>query len=87
MSFADFEAVLFDIDGTLCAHRKALPGAVETITHLQAAGIPAAFVTNNSASTLGSQVARLSKLGICVDAKFYLYIRLGDGGLDSLAMG
>jgi HAD superfamily hydrolase (TIGR01450 family) len=69
MPFTDFDAVLFDIDGTLCAHREALPGAVETINYLQHAGIPVAFVTNNSASTVTSQVARLKKLGICVDAK------------------
>ena len=64
MRLTDFAAILFDVDGTLCAHHRALPGAVELVRRVQQAGLPHAFVTNNSAVPLARQVERLSRAGI-----------------------
>lgn len=69
MRFTDFDAVLFDIDGTLCAHDAALPGAVEAVHRVCDSGVKHAFITNNSASTVATQVARLTALGMPAEAR------------------
>lgn len=47
-ALASFQAFLFDADGTLVHGRKALPGAVEGVRALAAAGREVAVITNNS---------------------------------------
>ncbi len=64
MHLTDFAAILFDVDGTLCSHHRALDGAVELVTRIRQLQLPHAFVTNNSAVTLAQQVRRLAKAGI-----------------------
>ncbi len=68
MRLTDFDAVLFDIDATLCAHHRALPGAAQIIAEIQSRGQPLACVTNNSAVTVAAQVRRLASCGIEVPA-------------------
>lgn len=69
MRLAEFEAVLFDIDATLCAHRHALAGAVELVSLIQSRGQPLACVTNNSAVTVAAQARRLAACGLLVPAE------------------
>jgi HAD superfamily hydrolase (TIGR01450 family) len=69
MRLADFDAILFDIDATLCAHHHALPGAIEIVRAVQARGQKLACVTNNSAVTIAAQVTRLASCGIHVPAE------------------
>lgn len=66
MRFADFDAVLFDVDGTLLAHSHALPGAVATLEAVAQAGVKLALVTNNSATGMSAQMARLNAAGLNV---------------------
>ncbi len=66
MRFADFDAVLFDVDGTLLAHHEALPGARDALTAVQNAGAKFALVTNNSATGMAAQIVRLTAAGLDV---------------------
>lgn len=66
MKFADFDAILFDLDGTLYHEDHALPGAPEVIAHLRAIGKPAACITNASAYTPQRIAERLGVMGIDV---------------------
>lgn len=66
MKFDDFDAVLFDLDGTLYHEDHALPGAPEVIAHLRAMGKPAACITNASAYTPHRIAERLQAMGIDV---------------------
>ena len=68
MRLTDFDAILFDIDATLCAHHRALPGAAEIVRLVQQRGQSLACVTNNSAVTIAAQVKRLASCGMQVDA-------------------
>jgi len=70
MRLADFDAILFDIDATLCANHCALPGAAELVAHIQSRGQKLACVTNNSAVTVAQQVKRLAGCGLHVPAEF-----------------
>lgn len=70
MKFSDFDAVLFDVDGTLLAHQHALPGAVEALDQVRKAGAALALVTNNSATSIKTQMARLSAAGIDIPPEF-----------------
>lgn len=67
MRFSDFDAILFDMDGTLYREHHALPGAAEIFTHLQRTGRRAACVTNNSANSAQELSQRLAKMGVPVE--------------------
>lgn len=68
MRLTDFDAILFDIDGTLCGHSRALDGAAQLIADIQSRGQPLACVTNNSAVTISQQVRRLASCGMNIPA-------------------
>lgn len=62
-SFPQFTAAVFDLDGTIYRGEEAIPGAIETLHRLTAAGVRCGFVSNNS-TRLGSDfAARLRRLG------------------------
>jgi 4-nitrophenyl phosphatase len=66
MHFADFDAILFDMDGTLYREHYALPGASAVIGHLREIGKPFACITNNSANTSEELSDRLASMKVDV---------------------
>jgi len=64
MRLTDFQAVLFDMDGTLYHDDHVLPGAVDTISYLEANHVPFACLTNAGWRTPGQLVERLASMGI-----------------------
>lgn len=64
MKFADFDAVLLDMDGTLYLEGHGLPGAAELIAALRAAEVVTQCVTNNGANTSEQLAARLHRMGV-----------------------
>lgn len=56
--------VLLDLDGVVWLAHHAIPGSVQAIASLRAAGHRVLFVTNNSASTVEEQEAALGAIGI-----------------------
>ena len=56
--------VLCDLDGVVWLAHQPIPGAVEGIAKLRAAGHRVLFVTNNSAATVEVQEASLDAIGI-----------------------
>ena len=56
--------VLCDLDGVVWLAHTPIPGSVEAIARLRAAGVRVLFVTNNSFSTYAQQVAALENIGI-----------------------
>ncbi|MGW1377436.1 HAD-IIA family hydrolase [Streptomyces sp. NPDC002446] len=61
-------AALIDIDGVLTVSWKALPGAVEAMERLRAAGVPLALVTNTTSRTRAVIARKLAGQGFPVDA-------------------
>ncbi|MDR5866693.1 TIGR01458 family HAD-type hydrolase [Halomonas koreensis] len=61
------KAVLLDIGGVLHEDGRALPGAVEAVARLQAAGLALRFVTNTSRKTGERVHAELRELGFAVE--------------------
>lgn len=68
MRWTDFDAVLFDMDGTLYREHAALPGADRLISHLRRINKRVACVTNNSANTSDELSARLAQMGVTMPA-------------------
>ena len=68
-------AWVLDLDGVVWLGDEVIPGAVEAVRRLRAAGEQVAFVTNNSYPTRGELAAKLDWLG--VDP--------GEGGQDVLS--
>ncbi|MBU0738372.1 MAG: TIGR01458 family HAD-type hydrolase [Alphaproteobacteria bacterium] len=62
-------AILCDIDGTLMFGGSAIPGAVEAISELRAAGIALRFLTNISSLAPDALAARLSQHGFDIQAE------------------
>ncbi len=56
--------VLCDLDGVVWLAGTAIPGSVEAIARLRAAGRRVVFVTNSSAVTIGEHVAALDRIGV-----------------------
>lgn len=55
---------IFDLDGVIYRGERPVPGAVELVTRLQAAGVLIRFATNNSMVARGGYVERLRSMGI-----------------------
>lgn len=67
MALADeFDGFLVDLDGVVWEGREFLPGAVETLRELLAAGKEIVFVTNNSVRSSQAYAARLRDAGLAV---------------------
>jgi NagD protein len=59
-----FDAYIFDLDGTLYLDEQPIPGAPEAVATLRAGGAQVAFVTNNPLSTAATYAQRLTAIGI-----------------------
>ena len=59
-----FDAVLFDLDGTVYYGSKIIPGANEAITFCKEHGKQVYFTTNNSTKTRQQIYERLMKMGV-----------------------
>jgi HAD superfamily hydrolase (TIGR01458 family) len=65
-SMRGIRAVLLDIDGVLTVSWRPLPGAVEAVTRLRAAGFAVALVTNTTSRTRARMAATLAAAGFPV---------------------
>jgi HAD superfamily hydrolase (TIGR01450 family) len=63
-----FDGYVMDLDGTVYLGDEALPGAVETLARLRAAGRRLVFLTNNPLRSAGSYADLLRGLGVQADA-------------------
>jgi HAD superfamily hydrolase (TIGR01458 family) len=68
-SVASVRAVLIDIDGVLTVSWKPLPGAVEALRRIRAAGLGVALVTNTTSRSRASIAGTLSEAGFEVGAE------------------
>lgn len=59
-----YSAYLFDLDGTIYLGDTLLPGAVETVASLRAAGCRTIFLSNNPTKNREQYAAKLSRMGI-----------------------
>lgn len=66
MRITDFDAVLFDMDGTLYRERHALPGVATLFDDIRCANKTIRCVTNNSANTAQELSDRLRVMGVGV---------------------
>ena len=67
MALADeFDGLLIDLDGVVWIGREPIPGSVETLAALLAAGKPIVFVTNNPAHPPAAYAERLQGMGVAV---------------------
>lgn len=62
--FDGIDLALFDVDGTLVLEGRALPGAAELLTRLDARGVACGLVTNNTTYTPGATRARCIEAGL-----------------------
>ena len=60
----DYDAYIFDLDGTIYLGDTLLPGAAETIAALREAGKRTIFLSNNPTKTRAQYAAKLDRLGI-----------------------
>lgn len=63
---AEYQAILFDLDGTLISGGKALPGAAELLQRLQADHTPYACLTNDSCHSVSEKQRLLEQAGLPV---------------------
>ena len=61
---AAYDAVLFDLDGTVYHGSQVIPGAPETLEAVREHGTPARFVTNNASKAPEDVAAHLVGLGV-----------------------
>ncbi|HEY3470384.1 MAG TPA: HAD-IIA family hydrolase [Amycolatopsis sp.] len=61
---AAYDAVLFDLDGTVYHGTRVIPGAPETVRAAREHGTPVRFVTNNASKAPGEVVDHLTGLGM-----------------------
>jgi HAD superfamily hydrolase (TIGR01458 family) len=60
----DVKGLLLDLNGVFYVAGQALPGAIDTVFKLQAAGKPYRFVTNNTTESIGKMSRSLNSLGL-----------------------
>ena len=58
------DGLVLDLDGVVYRGRLAIPGAVEALALLAAAGVPVAYATNNASRPPQDVAAHLTRLGI-----------------------
>src|SRR5947207_10716394 len=63
-ALSSYAAYLFDMDGTLTEHDRAIPGAAETLRLLKARGKHTLAVTNNSSLGQHALAERFRRLGL-----------------------
>ena len=68
MKLTDFDAVIFDMDGTLCHEDEALPGAAALVRWLNERDVRAGCLTNKSTSTPAELARRFEAMGIHLPA-------------------
>jgi HAD superfamily hydrolase (TIGR01450 family) len=61
---ADYDAVLFDLDGTVYQGTHVFPSSAAVIAEIRERGVPVRFVTNNASKAPEDAVAHLHELGI-----------------------
>jgi HAD superfamily hydrolase (TIGR01450 family) len=61
---AAYDAVLFDLDGTVYQGTHVFPGSAEVIAEIREHGVPVRFVTNNASKAPEDAVSHLRDLGI-----------------------
>ena len=61
---ASVRALAFDLDGTIYLDGSPLPGALELLSGLEAAGVDYLLVTNNSSETGAAYARKLGALGL-----------------------
>lgn len=64
---AAYDAVLFDLDGTVYHGSRVIPGAPETVRAAREHGTPVRFVTNNASKAPAEVVDHLTGLGVPAD--------------------
>jgi 4-nitrophenyl phosphatase len=64
MDLRTIRGFAFDLDGTIWAGPRLLPGAAELVADLRAAGVPVVFATNSSQSSARVIAPLLTRLGI-----------------------
>ena len=64
-----FAGYVVDLDGTVYLGDKPLPGAVETLARIRAAGSRLVFLTNNPLRSAARYAARLRALGVQADER------------------
>jgi phosphoglycolate/pyridoxal phosphate phosphatase family enzyme len=69
---ADFDTFLLDMDGVLWHGAAPVPGSLETVASLQAAGKRCFFVTNNATRSRATVAARLTQAGIAASPETVL---------------
>ena len=67
LDLKDMRAILLDLDGVIYNAEKPIGGAAETVSWLQAEGIPYLFVTNTTSRSRQSLVEKLKHFGIQTD--------------------
>ncbi|NOY81160.1 MAG: HAD-IIA family hydrolase [Kiritimatiellaeota bacterium] len=60
---AEFDAVVFDVDGVLMRERKPLPGSLELIEQLRRAAVPFNLLTNDGCHSPEEKTAYLRRCG------------------------
>lgn len=63
-----YDAYIFDLDGTVYLGEAMLPTALETITHLRDLGKRTVFLSNNPTHTREEYAAKLTRLGLPTSA-------------------
>ncbi|MCC4115312.1 TIGR01458 family HAD-type hydrolase [Aromatoleum toluclasticum] len=59
--------VLVDLAGVLHVGEQAIPGAVDALARLRAAGLPLRFLTNTTRTPRRTLVAKLQRMGFAID--------------------
>lgn len=65
----NYQAYLFDLDGTVYLGDEILPGALETINSLSSGGAHIRYVTNNPTNTPENYARKLRGLGVTADVE------------------
>ena len=55
--------VLLDLSGVLYVGQERLPGALESVAELTAAGVPLRYITNTTRSPRAAILAKLARMG------------------------